>query len=309
MPSVSSSSAVSVRGLTRRFGNRVAVNELDLDVQVGDLYGFLGPNGAGKTTAIRCMLGLIQRDAGEIAFFGETHPVRQRQGIGAVVESPRFHDWLSGRENLRMSATFTGQVQARDIDGALERVGLLDRGADRVKGFSQGMRQRLGIARALLSRPRLLILDEPTNGLDPRGMREVRDLLRSLVRQDGLTVLLSSHLLSEVEAICNRVGILDQGHLVSQGPVKDLLGEMTRLDEVEVGATDRTGLDRVIGQLPWVSVVGEGEAGRVHLRLTEQGIPALNRALLDAAVEVTALVPRTPRLEDLYLARTRKEVR
>ena len=303
------SPAVAVRGLTRRFGNRVAVNALDLDVLSGDLYGFLGPNGAGKTTAIRCILGLIRRDAGEVAIFGDTHPVRQRSGVGAVVESPRFHEWLTGRENLRIAATFAERVRADDIDLALERVGLMDRGGDKVRGYSQGMRQRLGIARALVCSPRLLILDEPTNGLDPRGMREVRDLLRTLVHRDGLTVLVSSHLLTEIEAICNRVGILDQGHLVSQGSVQDLLHEMTGLDEVEVGVDDRSHLERALADLPTVSVVGEGEAGRIHLRLKGLTISDLNRSLVAAGIAVQALVPRTPRLEDLYLERTRKEVR
>lgn len=301
--------ALSVRGLTRSFGSRVAVNGLHLDILQGDLYGFLGPNGAGKTTAIRCILGLIQRDAGEIAFFGETHPVRQRRGVGAMVETPRFHDWLSARTNLRISAAYTGRVDDDEIALALERVGLADRAEDRVRGYSQGMRQRLGIARALLGRPRLLLLDEPTNGLDPRGMKEVRDLLRMLVRRDGLTVFVSSHLLSEVEALCNRVGILDQGHLVAEGPVAELLREMVTLDDVEIGFDDpgrgRETLDRMEG----VTVLEDAESGRILVRLRGRTIAELNRDLVQAGVAVRALLPRTPRLEDLYLERTRKEVR
>ncbi len=299
--------ALEVRGLTRRFGTRTVVDGLTLSVEAGDLYGFLGPNGAGKTTTMRCVLGLIRSDAGEVAMFGETDPVARRRYVGALVETPRFHDWMSGRANLEESAAYLGR--AADVDDALHRVGLQDRGDDRVRTYSHGMRQRLGIARAILGGPRLLLLDEPTNGLDPRGMREVRDLLRALVRRDGLTVFLSSHLLAEVEALCNRVAILDRGRLVAQGDVAVLLRGQVADELVEVGAGDPARLAEALAAIPGVEVTGEGEAGRLLVALHARSPAELARALLAAGVDVSALVPRGPRLEDLYLDRVRSEDR
>ncbi len=164
--------ALEVRGLARSFGSRRAVSDLDLTVQEGDVYGLLGPNGAGKTTAMRCILGLIRRDAGTVRVFGDEDPVTQRDAVGALVEIPRFHDWLSGAENLRLVQAYhgvTGETAETLRREALARVGLADRGDDPAGTYSQGMRQRLGLARALMNRPRLLLLDEPTNGLDPRA--------------------------------------------------------------------------------------------------------------------------------------------
>ena len=215
------SAALQTDGLTRRFGSRTAVDRVSLRVEEGDIYGFLGPNGAGKTTAIRCILGLIRRDAGEVRIFGEAHPVRQRRGVGAVVETPAFHLGLSGRANLLRAAAYAG-APAGDVERVLALTGLADRAGDRVRAYSLGMRQRLGIARALLGRPRLLVLDEPTNGLDPRGMHDVRRLLARLAAEEGLTVFVSSHLLAEVQQLCNRVGILHRGRLVALGTVAEL---------------------------------------------------------------------------------------
>jgi len=301
--------ALELRGLTRRFGARTAVHDLHLRVQQGDLYGFLGPNGAGKTTTMRCVLGLIRRDAGEVAIFGEAHPVRQRAAVGALVETPRFHEWMSGRANLALACAYAGQGSAEDIALALDRVGLAERGDDRVRTYSHGMRQRLGIARALVGRPRLLMLDEPTNGLDPRGMREVRDLLRTLVERDGLTVFLSSHLLAEVEALCNRVGILDQGRLSDEGEVAALVRGLASDETVEVGFEDPERGREILAGIEGAELLGAGDAGRWRLRVRGQTVAALNRRLVEAGAAPTAIVPQGRRLEDLYLARTAQEVR
>ncbi|MBM4392551.1 MAG: ABC transporter ATP-binding protein [Deltaproteobacteria bacterium] len=301
--------ALAVAGLCRRYGGRAAVHGLDLRVERGDLYGFLGPNGAGKTTAIRAILGLIQRDSGQVEVFGERHPVRQREEIGALVETPTFSEWLSGRNNLRIAAAYAGRGSEADIDEALERVGLRERAGERVGGYSLGMKQRLGIARALLGKPRLLVLDEPTNGLDPRGMKEVRDLLKELVRRDRLTVFVSSHLLAEVEAMCNRVGILDRGQLKAEGSVAELVKRLGGATHVEVGVatTDRPRALGVFEKLGGVEAMGEGEDGRMLLSLRGLEPAALNRALVEGGIDVGALVPRAGTLEELFLSVTSSE--
>jgi len=299
-------SALRVRGLTRRYGARTVVDRLDLDVCAGDLYGFLGPNGAGKTTAIRCILGLIQRDAGEVDIFGETDPVRQRAGLGAMVEAPRFHEWLDARANLEIACVYAGAGDSASIDEALARVGLSQRARERVRGYSLGMKQRLGIARALVGRPRLLVLDEPTNGLDPRGMREVRDLLKELVRRDGLTVFVSSHLLAEVQALCNRVGILDAGMLKQEGRVSDLLAAPSGLRQVEVGVDDRVRALAVIARSGTAELAGEADEGRLLVTLRSGEAADLNAALVQGGVRVHALLPRQGSLEDVYLSVTTK---
>ncbi|MFM2244287.1 MAG: hypothetical protein RL071_361 [Pseudomonadota bacterium] len=304
--------ALVTSGLTRRFGGRTAVNNLSLRVVEGDIYGFLGPNGAGKTTAIRCMLGLIQRDAGTVSIFGETDPVRQRAVVGAMVETPAFHPWMNGRENLERAVAFAGRGTRDDIDRALQLVGLWGREREPVRQYSLGMRQRLGIGRALVGQPRLLILDEPTNGLDPRGMREVRDLLGDLARQTQLTILISSHLLSEIELLCNRVGIIEGGTMIAEGTVDELLAGKGSVTEVDVRVTDLDALRAALHGMAGVGVLsrdGEGEPTD-GLRLALDGVPvaALNRALVTAGVEVTALVPVQRSLEELFLSLTRKEL-
>lgn len=303
----SDDSALRVRGLARRYGGRAAVDSLDLDVQPGDLYGFLGPNGAGKTTAIRCILGLIRKDAGTVEVYGNADPVTQRTGVGAMVETPRFHEWLSGRANLEIAVAWAGRGNKAEIDRALDRVGLAQRANDKVRGYSLGMKQRLGIARALVGEPKLLVLDEPTNGLDPRGMREVRDLLVELARRDKLTVFVSSHLLSEVEAMCNRVGIIDKGVLRAEGRMDDLLSMAAGKRQVEIGVDDRAAAVRAIAGIPGAEIVGDGNDGRIRVSLDAMDAAGLNRALVQAGVGVGELVPRTGSLEELFLSVTSAE--
>lgn len=300
-------SALRVRGLTRRFGGRVAVDNLDLEVRHGDLYGFLGPNGSGKTTAIRCILGLIRSDGGSFEICGESNPIKARAEVGSVVETPRFHEWMSARANLEIACSYAGRGAAADVDYALERVGLKERSKEPVRGFSLGMKQRLGIARALVTRPRLLILDEPTNGLDPRGMREIRELLQDLCRKDGITVFVSSHLLAEIEQMCNRVAIIDGGRLVSEGLVAQLKQEEQSELLVDLGVSDRAKATELLAALSGVRLAGEGAEGRLRVALSGLELAVLNRSLVMGGVDVSALVPIVGSLEDVYLANTRQE--
>src|SRR5213596_1781070 len=215
---------VETSRLTKRFGDRVAVDDVDLRVPRGSAFGYLGPNGAGKTTLIRMLLGLTRATSGSMHLLGRPVPTERAAAlarVGAIVEEPRFHGHLTGRENLSVIAA-AREPEAHDrIDGALARAGLSQRGDERVKRYSLGMRQRLGVARSLLADPELLILDEPTNGLDPAGMHEFRDMIRGFVAE-GRTVLLSSHLLDEVEKICDAVAIVDRGRIVMQGSIAEL---------------------------------------------------------------------------------------
>ena len=303
------SDALVTRGLTRRFGARTAVSSLDLCVQEGDVYGFLGPNGAGKTTAIRCIVGLIARDAGEVEIFGERDPVGQRAHVGVMVETPAFHRWMTARQNLERACAYAGEGSAADIDQALERVGLQGRADEKVQGYSLGMKQRLGIARALVGRPRLLLLDEPTNGLDPRGMREIRELLLELAHRDRLTIFVSSHLLGEVEQLCSRVGILERGRMVAEGTVDELLRRSgAAVTEVDIECGDSAGLGRVLAGIAGVQVVGDGEADRLRVSLDRVTPAELNRQLVQAGLAISALVPVIKRLEDLFLTLTTEEL-
>jgi ABC-2 type transport system ATP-binding protein len=294
-------------GLTRSFRGRRVVDDVALRVEEGVVYGFLGPNGAGKTTAIRCILGLIRPDRGEVSILGERDPVRRRRHVGAIVETPAFHDGLTGRENLKLARAYAG-LHGADIDWALDRVGLLARGEDRVRTYSLGMRQRLGIARALLGKPRLLVLDEPTNGLDPRGMHDVRVLLRQLCDEERISVFVSSHLLAEVEQLCTRVGILEKGTLVAQGRVQDLIRGLASRSEVDVQARDPMGLRATLAAIPGAEAGEAGDDGAVRVRLDGLDVPGLNRALVAAGVEVLALIPVQGSLEDLFLRFTTRDI-
>jgi ABC-type multidrug transport system ATPase subunit len=304
--------AIEVEGLTRRFGTRTAVEDLHLHVLTGDVYGFLGPNGSGKTTAMRCMLGLLRADVGRVRFFGEPDVQRARAMVGAIIETPAFHVWMSGRDNLEQAASYlglSGPKRRAEIDRVLARVGLTERSLDRAGSYSLGMKQRLGIARALLGRPRLLMLDEPTNGLDPAGMREMRDLIRSLALHDHITVFISSHLLAEVQAICNRVGILRDGRLRAEGRVDVLLGAHEADAAYEIGATDPAALEAALATLGGdggrLTVVGPSRSGRTLVRLGALAPDVVLRALFDAGVAVTAFVPVERNLEDVFLEVTR----
>jgi len=298
--------ALVTRDLSKRYGDANVVDGLDLSVERCELYGFVGPNGAGKTTTIRMALGLVHPSGGQVELLGE--PVFEGGAsaalarTGAMIEEPAFYRFLSGRRNLEAFARAGGDgddVRRRlaRIEEVLELVGLSEAATKRVKAYSQGMRQRLGIALALLGEPEILVLDEPTNGLDPAGMREVRRLLRRLA-DGGTTVFVSSHLLAEVEAMCDRVGVLSRGRLVAEGTPGTLRGISERL-RVEVDDAARALV--VLATIEGVEASAEG--GVVRVRLGGGATAAqVNAGLVSGGVAVSALVPERATLEDVFLS-------
>jgi ABC-2 type transport system ATP-binding protein len=302
--------AIQATGLTKRYGDLAAVDGLDLTVETGVLYGFLGPNGAGKTTTIRMILGLVHPTEGEVDVLGEPLP---RTGatpgalrrVGAIIEEPSAWPYLSGRKNLEYMARAGRPARdvnerLRRVDEVLKVVGLDQAAGKKVKAYSQGMRQRLGIAMALLGRPELLVLDEPTNGLDPQGMREIRHLLRRLA-DDGATIFVSSHLLSEVEAMCDRVGVLAGGRLVAEGPPSQL---RSTTDRVRIAVDDAVRARAILGSLHGVTLDGAEGGGQVLVvELAEPATTAsVNRALVSGGVEVSELAPERQSLEDVFVS-------
>jgi len=291
---------VETAGLTKRFGERTVVRDVELRVPRGAAFGYLGPNGAGKTTLIRMLLGLTPATAGEMRLLGLPVPERRADAlahVGAIVEEPRFHGHLSGRENLRVVAAARDRAAFDRIDGSLEQVGLAARAGDRVKTYSLGMRQRLGIARCLLADPELLILDEPMNGLDPAGIQEFRSFVRDFVAE-GRTIVLSSHLLDEVEKTCDHVAIVDGGTIVAQGSIAELRGEG---HVVFVEVDDTTRARRVLAENAAVErVVDDGEVLAVSI-LDPRAVPDLNRRLVEAGVAVNRLDLQRASLEQRFL--------
>jgi ABC-2 type transport system ATP-binding protein len=303
---VTDSPPVATRGLVKRYGEIVAVDHVDLTVEPGDVFGYLGPNGAGKTTSLRMMLGLIRPTEGSVHLFGcdpLVNGAKALEGVAGFVEEPRFYPYLSGRRNLRLLADYDDGDSRSRIEEMLDLVELRDRANDRVGGYSHGMRQRLGIAAALLRQPRLLLLDEPTTGLDPAGMRDMRELVRRLAGE-GITILLSSHLLAEVEDLCNRVAIIRKGRVVYAGGLRELLAtasagyrlRTTDLERARVVCLSQGGVHDV-----------SSANGELRFAADEQAVAALSIALGQARVGVTALVPERASLEELYLGLTEGE--
>jgi ABC-2 type transport system ATP-binding protein len=293
---------VEVRGLIKRYGELTAVAGVDLTVEVGDVYGYLGPNGAGKTTSLRMMLGLIRPTAGTVRLFGRDpqETVAALQGVAGFVEAPTFYPYLNGRRNLELLAAYDGYGATSRIDQALETVELADRAKDRVGGYSHGMRQRLGIAAALLREPKLLLLDEPATGLDPAGMRDMRRLIRRLA-DEGMTVVLSSHLLAEVEELCNRVAIVRSGRIVYEGEIAALKrGAGT---EYTLSTTDDERAIAVCRAQPGVTEV-ELKQGRIVFVADESTAAQLSQALIEAGALIRVLTPQTVTLEDLFFSYT-----
>jgi len=295
---------IETRGLTKRFGNRTAVSNLNLTVPAGCAFGFLGHNGAGKTTVIRMLVSLTQPSAGTVRIAGRSLAQDREQAlarVGAIIEEPRFHPHLSGRENLRVIAAARGPQARRQIEPALERVGLTDRGDDLVGTYSQGMRQRLGIARCLLADPKLVILDEPMNGLDPSGILELRALIMSLV-DEGRTVFVSSHLLDEIEKTCHAAAIIDRGQLIAQGTIAELIGE-THTHYDLTCENPRAALNLLAGH-PDVLHASETATG-VRVTLADpKAAGAVTARLIDAGVPVSGFAPVRSSLEDRFLGLT-----
>ena len=289
---------METHGLTKRYGDRLAVDAVDMRVRRGEVYGFLGPNGAGKTTTLRMMLGLIRPTAGTATVLGRPAgrpDVTAR--VGALVEGPGFYPYLSGLDNLRVMARYRGLRESAAI-GALARVDLADRGDDRFKSYSLGMKQRLGVASALMGEPELIVLDEPTNGLDQAGMADMRSLIVDLAR-GGQTVLLSSHLLDEVQEICDRVGVINKGRLLRESTVADLRGgaslvvrghpvEDTLAVAMEIAGEDAVQLD----------------GNDVLLDVTPERAPDLTRALVARGVDVHQIGSAERTLESVFFEMT-----
>ena len=291
---------VETEKLTKRFGERVAVDAVDLRIPRGSAFGYLGPNGAGKTTLIRMLLGLTSASSGSMRLLGRPVPAEREDAlarVGAIVEEPRFHSFLTGRENLEIIAAARDAAAFDRIDGVLDRVGLAARADERVKKYSLGMRQRLGVARALLGDPELLILDEPTNGLDPAGILEFRHLVRRLVGE-GRTVVLSSHLLDEVEKICDAVAIVDRGNVVWQGPIDAIHGDGRTTLLVDVDD-----VPAALALLGDHAVEATPDGLRVALPAGDaaQLAAEINRTLVAAGVAVRRLEPSRASLEERFL--------
>ena len=297
--------AIETNGLTRHFGDLTAVDDLALRVPRGSVYGFLGPNGAGKTTTIRMLLGLIRAHAGDVALFG-TPLWGNRQTclgmVGALVEAPSLYPHLSGRQNLELTRRLVGARPAR-IDEVLDIVRLRGAAERRAKTYSTGMKQRLGLALALLQEPQLLILDEPTNGLDPAGIREIRELICALAADQGITIFLSSHLLAEVEQVATHIGILQGGKLRFQGTLDALHAQMENRVVLSVDRPDLA--ERALQRAGWsVQRDGNGHNGHSHLWATVNGLSdaaLVNAQLVHEGISVHYLNVEQPTLEDIFL--------
>lgn len=294
---------LTTHALSKQFGSIRAVDGLDMEVCKGDIFGFLGPNGAGKTTVIRLVLGLIHPTGGHAEVCGHRVPGDLQAAlrhIGGFVDDPTFYPLMSARRNLRLLGSMTGPVSEERIEEVLEIAALRDRADDRVGGFSHGMKQRLGIAQALLHSPELIVLDEPTSGLDPRGMKDVRELIRDL-GSAGTTVFLSSHLLHEVEQVCTRAVIINKGRVIVQGPVSELRPQS---DSVKVLTGDQGRAAEVLRGRLGAGGVGEDE-GYLVIRADEGAVPELVRLLVAEGIAVRAVIPaREQGLEDFFLELT-----
>ena len=300
-----SAPALAFEELSKRFGSVHAVNRLSLQVPPGIMAGFLGPNGAGKSTTLYMIPRLVRPSAGCIRIFGTDIWQDYKQAIrsvGVMVEAPAFYEYLSGRANLELAARLLNGVSAREIDEVLERIGLADRQHDRVRVYSTGMKQRLGIGRALLGRPRLLVLDEPTNGMDPEGTQELLSFLREKVRNDGLTLFISSHLMSEVEEFCDKVFVINHGRLVSSGEVRELLRPHHRI--VRVTFEGKVPLPEQLKRHEQVERVESLSADTLEITLIRDDSARLNQQLQQDGFKVSALTPKQKTLKEFFLSIT-----
>lgn len=296
---MSGTPAIAAHHLVKRYRSVTAVDDLSLTVQEGDVYGFLGPNGSGKSTTIRMLLGLARPTSGTVRIMGRdphADTPAALEGVGGFVEAPGLYPYLSARDNLRLLGALDSSTDP-PVDEVLATVDLTRRADDRVGTYSQGMRQRLAIAAALLRRPQLLILDEPTNGLDPGGMREVRDLVRDLAGR-GMTIVLSTHLLGEVEQLCTRAAIIARGRVMAEGTLADLVGPEGRY---VLTSTDPAAALRLLRAYPGVDSVKEGEGGVLEIAASPDEIPAIGFSLMREGIGIHALVPHGRTLEDCFL--------
>jgi len=295
--------ALQTENLTKRFKGRTAVDRLTIRVERGDIYGFLGPNGAGKSTTLRMLLGLVRPTSGTIKFpvqGSNWEYLRARSRVGAIIESPAFYDNLSGRRNLQLLASLSGGAQKRRVEEVLDIVDLRERASDPVRVYSYGMRQRLGIAQALLPTPEVIILDEPTNGLDPQGIQQTRKLIRRLRDDFRLTVLLSSHLLTEIEQLCNRVGIIHEGRLLYEGGPEALVAPASLY---KVRVDNLSSAFELLSNNSDVKVSRNG-ASSLRIEADAESISAVNALLVAQGIKVYELSPAQESLEEAFLRLT-----
>ncbi|SPD74943.1 Bacitracin transport ATP-binding protein BcrA [uncultured Desulfobacterium sp.] len=295
---------LQTKNLSKRFKGRWAVRDLNIEVFRGDVFSFLGPNGAGKSTTIRMILTLLMPSSGSIEIFGED--LHHNRGavlarVCGIVEKPDFYLYLSAYKNLEILGSMTRGVQRREIMEVLDLVGLAPRAFDKVRTYSHGMKQRLGIAQALLTKPELIILDEPTTGFDPQGMKEVREMIRTLSTERKMTIFLSTHLLSEVEQVATRMAVINHGELIAQGSVSDLLDRETTHYSIQV-VPNAPALD-LIERLPWVELISH-DNNRLEVRIAEGRASELNRLFISNGIEVSSIFPHKT-LEDFFLKVTR----
>jgi ABC-type multidrug transport system ATPase subunit len=290
--------------LGKRFGKRWAARGIDLEVRRGDIFCFLGPNGAGKSTTIRMILTLLKPTTGTIRLFGKDlhkNRVAVLSRVCGIVEKPDFYLFLSAYKNLELLGSLTRRVKRDEVMEALERVGLGARAGDKVRTFSHGMKQRLGIAQALLTKPELIILDEPTTGLDPQGMKDVRELIQRLAQEEGMTIFLSSHLLSEIEQVATRMAVVHRGELKAQGSVAELLAHEATDYALQASPIEQA--MRIMQSIPWATVLSSHDH-TIELRLEPGHAAELTRLLIANQIEVSALCPRRT-LEDFFLRVTK----
>jgi len=293
---------IEVNSLTKSYKNLLAVDSLELNVYKGDIFGFLGPNGAGKSTTIRMLLTLIRPEAGTINLFGKSLKNERKTilgNIGALVEKPDFYNYLSAYKNLEILSRLSGkEIKKKRILEILEIVGLASRKDSKVKTYSHGMKQRLGIAQTLLHNPDLIILDEPTTGLDPQGMKEIRDLIIHLCNEENKTIFLSSHILSEVEQIANRMIIINKGKAIIEGSVQELLQSSELKVTVEV--TEIEDAKKLINNSGWSGKLDSAENGKMYFKISSEEIAELNKFLVNNDISVNAVIP-TRSLEQFFL--------
>jgi len=294
---------LQTEGLTKHFGRFKAVQDLNLEVREGDLYGFLGPNGSGKTTSMRMILRLIRPTAGRVLMFGEdvgANFIGIMKKVGALVELPAYYPYLSAVQNLEVLRLAGGGGSASRIPEILEVVGLGSRMHDRVRVYSQGMRQRLGIAMALLAKPRLVFLDEPTNGLDPEGINHIRDVIQDLNRKEGVTFIISSHLLHEIELTCNRIGMIKQGRLIVQDKLDAIIART--VDGLRIACDPAAKAIALLEGREGIRDVKEESPGRLRVVCDPVRFPQVNTLLVENGVTVSELTPARKTLEEFFLS-------
>ncbi|MTI69716.1 MAG: ABC transporter ATP-binding protein [Firmicutes bacterium] len=295
------SNMIEIKKLNKSFKDKLIIDKLNLEVKKGDIFGFLGPNGSGKTTTIRMLLNLIYPDDGTIKING--YNIKKDfdkvvDNIGAIVENPKFYPYLSARKNLKLMANLISNLSNDRVNEVLKTVGLYNRADDKVNTYSLGMKQRLGIANALLNKPELVILDEPTNGLDPKGMKEIRDLITRLAKENNITFFISTHLLNEVEQICNRAVIIKNGKVISQGNVKDLINIDHEI--LEIHTEDGKKAYTYINDLSYVKNVKVTKQG-IRVQIEKNKSDKLNKLLINKGIDIKYSIPIKQSLEEYFL--------